>query len=1235
MHDATTLAPGAAVDPARRYVVHDVLGAGSFGVVYRVYDQHWRQEVALKTLRSPSPMQRQWLKAEYRTLRDIVHPNLVRLHELHVDDARCFFTMDIVDGGVPFTERLRVPEGPPAAHPAAVRRVCGAAAQLADALQAVQRHGKCHRDIKPSNVLVTPADHVVLLDFGLASPVDRTRVLDTARGVIVGTLPYLAPEQYDDPAPLPASDWYSLGLLLHQTLVGALPFGDNLLEEFAAKQRGFSPAALHGAELPDALVALLLGLLAPDPTARPAPDRVVQTLRALAGERAPSAPARLSPQLGEGDFIAREGERAAVRDAFRRAAHGRFTMVELVGPSGIGKTALAREALRELAASERGCLVLEARCHPQESIPYKALDAVVDDLARLWLGLDEEAARALVPPTGADALTHLFPELRRVGHLAALHREELAGDPRSLRDEGFAALRAVFATLCARSGVALWVDDLQWADADSLALLDALFGEGVAPPVMLLVSRRPEAADDDPVAALCATLRHRAEAARLDLPPLTLEDAASLARRITARVGRDSPDAVAAIVREAGGVPYLLAELAHFTVEGDAATNVGSLLRARLDTLDPTDRAMVELAALAGDALPAETLLRAAASTERRRLRDLCVARMLRWSVARDEAVLIYHDRLREFVDGDLAPARARELHQALLHALERGADADPQRLLHHAMAAGDRARAHRHALTAARQAEAALAFNQAARLYALAHEHLDTRATRTEVETRWAEALANAGRSGEAASRFESAARALAQERPEAPHLAAALRRRAGEQYLKSGRYADGLRLLDGFLAEAGVRLPRSGRGALLASTRLRARLYLRGFAFNRRPATSIAGPDRQRLDDLWAATTALSMMDPVRADSVGLVHFLDALRLGDGAHVARSLGYEAAFAALIGGHYLRGRASALLARNQEALRTDGGPYERGFYALGAGTAAFFHSRWRDAVTLCDEADAVFRAECRGAEYEAAVARVFSLQALGQAGAVAELVRRIPAAIREADARGDLFAANNYRGGFHALGRVAAGHLDEVKADVQRVVETWQPGFYQMHAYHRVFASVAADLYLGDAASALARVEGDWSELEAGLFLVMELPAVELRWTRARALLGVANAATGRARARRVRQVRHLAARIDGATVAAARPHAALVRASLAQLEGDRPALAAHLRVAVDGYAAAEMALHREVARHALAAVLPPGRAEPLRASGAAWCAREGVADITRLTAAIAPGLEELARDL
>ena len=324
-----------------------------------------------------------------------------------------------------------------------------------------------------------------------------------------------------------------------------------------------------------------------------------------------------------------------------------------------------------------------------------------------------------------------------------------------------------------------------------------------------------------------------------------------------------------------------------------------------------------------------------------------------------------------------------------------------------------------------------------------------------------------------------------------------------------------------------------------------------------------------------------------------------------------------------------MRKKARDLLRRNREALQLDGKPYERAFYHLGAGTSAFFHGDWSEAATHCDSAARGFRAECRGAEYEAAVAVVFSLQALGQAGKVAELVARIPAAIREADARGDLFAANNYRGGFHALGRIAAGQIDEVQADVQKVVETWKPGFYQMHAYHRVFAGVAADLYIGNPRSARSRIEGDWPELEAGLFLRMELPAMELRWTRARAALAVASQEIGKERKERLLQVKKLTRAIQAATVSAARPHAALLMAGLAATEGRSDEVIPQLRIALDGYSAAGMAIHREVARWSLGRLLGGREGTAMLTRTEDWMRLVGVPEMAPLARALAPGLE------
>lgn len=1227
-------------DAGGRYLVREVLGSGAFGIVYRVLDRRWDQEVALKTILDTTPEGRQWLKAEYRALRDIIHPNLVRLHELHVEGEQCFFTMEVVPGGLPFTDRLRLDrDAPEEQQRAAIRRICQAGLRLAEALAAVHASGKSHRDVKPTNVLVTEEGHVVLLDFGMATPVSRARLLDTARGAVMGTLPYLAPEQYWDPRPLPASDWYSAGLVLYETLVGRLPFGDDPLDEAQAKQRLPAPPSKLVPSIPAAVDRLVLGLLHPDPSRRMPAAELLAGLREHAEE--PRAHGRGFPLAAEAehDFVAREAELRTLRDAFAAAKGGQLVTVDVVGPSGMGKSMLVRQFLRELQGAERASpLLLEARCHPYESIPYKAFDAAIDDLARYWIGLDDGSAAALCPAEGAEALALLFPELRRVPVVDAKARSgAVRGDPRALRQSGFAALRAVLTRAAARQPVVLWVDDAQWADADSIALVESVFGGEEPPPLTLVLSRRP--ASEAPQPALLAALsmaQSKGQSFVIELAPLGAGSAVALARAITGRAGAGA-EAILAIVEEAGGVPYLVAELAHFAAAGRTGegargltTTARSLLQERIQALSDEDRALVEVAALSGAAQRAGVLLEAAGSRDRRRLRDLCLLRLLRWAGAGEEETLqIYHDRLREFVVGALPSEVSVRHHAAIVAAMEAAGSEDAERLMAHSLAAGDRPRTRAHAMTAARRAESALAFEQAARLYRIALEHTAGEAPRADLHGLLAEALANAGRSTDAAPEFERAARALAEESPRGIDRRELFRRRAGEQYLKAGRFDEGLRLMEAFLGESRVRLPKSGNSALMVSAGRRLRLYVRGFDFKARPPEEIAPSTRRRLDDLWAATTALSMMDPVRADGVGLLHFLEALREGEAAHVARSLGYEAAFAALIGGDFLRAKARDLVRRNERALGGGGAPYERAFYLLGAGSSAFFHSDWDRAASLCDAAAVQFRSECRGAEYEAAVAIVFSLQALGQAGRVTELVARIPAAIREAEARGDLFAANNYRGGFHGVGRIAAGRVEEVEADLRKVVETWKPGFYQMHAYHRVFSGVALDLYVGNPRSAVARIEGDWPELRDGLFLHMELPAMELRWTRARAALALAGQTGGAERRGLLRRVKELVRSIGPARVPASRPHASLLLAGLAATEGRRAEVQVHLRAALAGYAAARMAIHREVARWALGRVLGGREGGRLIEEAGIWMSAEGIPDMARLARAIAPEVE------
>src|SRR4029453_5383517 len=144
-----------------RFTVLRRLGAGGMGVVYEVQDNARGEGVALKTLRNATPGGVYRLKHEFRSLAGVVHPNVVCLYELIVEDAWCFFTMELVKG-VNFVGYVRGSSR----TSLEIDHLASAFRQLVDGVTALHRLGKLHRDIKPSNILVTPEGRVVILDFG-------------------------------------------------------------------------------------------------------------------------------------------------------------------------------------------------------------------------------------------------------------------------------------------------------------------------------------------------------------------------------------------------------------------------------------------------------------------------------------------------------------------------------------------------------------------------------------------------------------------------------------------------------------------------------------------------------------------------------------------------------------------------------------------------------------------------------------------------------------------------------------------------------------------------------------------------------------------------------------------------------------------------------------------------------------------------------------------------------------
>jgi hypothetical protein len=1203
---------------SQRFVLQRQLGAGAFGAVFEAHDRERNAPVALKLMRRRDPQALLLFKQEFRALTDVVHPNLVQFYELHSDGEQWFFTLELIRGRS-FMEEVRAAPG--ARLPFDEERLRAALRQLAEGLCFLHRAGKLHRDIKPSNVMVAQSGRVVLLDFGLVT--DIAGGLQEAKGA--GTPRYMAPEQAAALPIGPAADWYSVGVMLYEALAGKPPYIK------AAANAPPPPPSTRVPGVPEDLEALCMDLLAIAPEQRPSGAEVLERLvktdaRARSGERL---------AIQRSAFVGRAGHLRQLERALADCRAGSTAVALLHGPSGMGKSSLAHRFLEELQG--QGAVVLSGRCFEQESVPYKMLDSLVDALYRHLRRLPRAELEALVPQD-VGALARLFPLL---GQLAtgSVVAPPGAGDPTQLRRRGAWALREWLAGLAQRGTLVLFIDDLQWGDLDSAALLLEVLRPPYAPPLLLLASYRDDEVQTSPalstlLQALRAEPYTRLAVHEVAVGELEPTESEALMRTL---LGAEGLTPASALISEGRGSPFFLTELARYieetgldavrSAEGATPMGLDAVIQARLQRLPQGARKLLEVISVAGQPLASTSAAHVAsgAAGGEEQLQALALLRagqLLRVRrVEGREELLPYHDRIRQAVVARLAPEVRRGHHHGLARVLEQSGKAELEQLVFHFREAGELPKSARYAVQAASRAHEVLAFDRAARFYRAALETGALEPTEANaLKARLGDALTHAGRPREAAEAHLQAAEVAV------PTQALMHRRRAMEHLLLGGYTEEGLEVLNRVLGEANLSQPSTSLGAVFSLLSRRLRLKMRGLDFRPRPATELPEETLRLIDTCWAAAMGLSVTNPIRAADFQTRHMLLALEAGEPYRISRAMSFQGMIHAFRDPRN-RERVEHLLRTARELAEREAHPHALGMSHIGAGVHAMMQGDYRQAEALLREGTTILQERCAGVPWELDFGRIQWATCLWQTGELRQLATLVSSLLEDARERGNLHCETMVRLTSEYLVHLAADEPERARETLSMGMRRWTQRTYDVQHYRESASQVRLALYLGDGKQALAITQARRGRLiRSGLMRVHAL-RIEARYWDALAAL----AAEPRGEGPVLRQALGAARALEREHVSwAAAPLGALLRAAVARRKGDDAETLRLLTVAEEGARKHGMVLAATFIQRSRGEVLGGDEGRALTTQADAWLAGQSVRNPERVAAIVIPALSQ-----
>ncbi len=1236
-----------------------LLGTGGMGSVHLVHDEQLGTEVALKTLNLLGGKDLYRFKREFRSLADIKHPNLVTLYELISENAQWFFTMEYV-AGLPFDRYLLAqpflppsagalpaaqPEPPDLSSQANHQRMFCAIQQLCAGVHAVHEAGSIHRDLKPSNVLVTAEGRVVILDFGLAKQTGSHSLSDEG---LSGTPAYMAPEQALEKECLPAADWYAVGTMIYEVLTGRCPFEGTLLEVLLKKQSEDPPAPCQINKRADELLSdLCMELIQRDPAKRPTGAEILVQLGAVYRKPVLAQTGHLTPiGMPAQSVLGREAELQALYRAYASMRKGNLAVVAVQGTSGIGKTCLVESFLEDVLSSGPASLrplVLRGRCHERETLPFKAFDSVVDALSYRLANLTGDD-QAYVLPDGILYLSEIFPVLRR---LKLIEQERYflppLRDAKELRNQAFVAFCDLLVRMARMQPVVVFIDDLQWADRDSCALLRTLVQQPGAPALLLVVSSRL-VADGSPgiIGALLQEFEQRPDAETITLGPLSVDNTRALAdclidgNEMVAAVRQRIADTVAS---EAGGNPFFAVELVQhllsmilpeggLTVPSDEnGLGLDGMILKRVGSLPEESQRMLEVIAVASDPLPQRALACAvgvAFGSEEweRGISALIEGRLIsRRGRQGSDVVEVYHDRIGETVVAHLDEAVLRQVHYQLAQAVEQCDRLRTDMLARYWLSAHDNERAKRYACDAAAEALGKLAFDRAAELYETAAALESDHEARTELLRSLGDCRASNGHAILAAAAYQRAAENTSTVQSLRLHHLAA------EQLLRGGQIAQGLEVLKDVLRQSGLSLASGPRRALLSIAWRLLWLRLRGMRFVERPVSSISPKNKRLLDVLWSVNIGLGVVDTLRADDFLLRFLMLALKVGDIRRVAQGLSILAGQLAALGSSHF-GWAMRILSEAEVLARRSADPATIGLARMCKGVYRYFVGEWDAAANELCAVEQYFLSHCHGVSWELATTRSFACFSLRLAGRLRELCERFDRYTADADRTGDRYLATNLRT-YPSVVWMIRDDVARASKDIEGILDAWPADMYQVQHFFYLYARCEHAIYAGRPEVASRAILDETPKLRRAGLLKLRGLRVEYAWICGRVAVAAAEGIPEGERLPHLRQAQQCVRFLSEAEHQTAVAMGAAIEAGVHWLSpgADRSAALVALDRAVATAEAAGAILLAEAGRRWLGEIIGGRRGEELRIRSHGWMAEQGVRNPARLAYLVVPG--------